>query len=69
MTVLTMVIGLMPLVVASGVGANGYRSLGVGTVGGMIMGTIALLFITPVFFVIFQWIEEKVMGKRKEDRQ
>ncbi len=69
MTVLTMVIGLMPLVVASGVGANGYRSLGVGTVGGMIVGTIALLFITPVFFVIFQWIEEKVMGKRKEDRQ
>lgn len=68
MTVLTMVFGLMPLVVASGVGANGYRSLGVGTVGGMIVGTIALLFITPVLFVIFQYIEEKVMGKRKEDR-
>lgn len=69
MTVLTMVFGLLPLVVASGVGANGNQSLGVGTVGGMIIGTIALLFITPVFFVIFQYIEEKVMGKRKEDRQ
>lgn len=68
MTVLTMVFGLLPLVVATGVGANGYRSLGVGVVGGMIVGTIALLFITPTFFVIFQYIEEKVMGKRKEDR-
>lgn len=68
MTVLTMVFGLLPLVFASGVGANGNRSLGVGTVGGMIIGTIALLFITPTFFVIFQYIEEKVMGKKKEDR-
>ena len=68
MTVLTMIFGMLPLVVASGVGANGYRSLGVGVVGGMIVGTIALLFITPTFFVIFQYIEEKVMGKRKEDR-
>ena len=50
-------------------GANGNQSLGVGVVGGMIIGTIALLFITPVFFVIFQYIEEKVMGKRKEDRE
>lgn len=68
MTVLTMVAGLLPLMVASGVGANGYRSLGVGTVGGMIVGTLALLFITPMFFVIFQYIEEKVMGEKKEDR-
>ena len=68
MTVMTMVFGLLPLVVASGVGANGYRSLGVGVVGGLIVGSIALLFITPTFFVIFQYIEEKVMGKRKEDR-
>ena len=66
MTVLTMVMGLLPLVVASGVGANGYRSLGVGAVGGMIIGTIALLFITPVFFVIFQFVEEKIMGNKIE---
>lgn len=68
MTVLTMVFGMLPLVTASGVGANGYRSLGVGVVGGLTIGSIALLFITPTFFVIFQYIEEKVMGKRKEDR-
>ncbi len=69
MTVLTMVIGLLPLITASGVGANGYRSLGVGTAGGMVVGTIALMFITPMFFVIFQFVEEKVMGKRKEERE
>ena len=69
MTVLTMVIGLLPLITASGVGANGYRSLGIGTAGGMVVGTIALMFITPMFFVIFQYVEEKVMGKRKEERE
>lgn len=69
MTVLTMVVGLLPLITASGVGANGYRSLGVGTAGGMVVGTIALMFITPMFFVIFQYVEEKVMGKRKEERE
>ena len=69
MTVLTMIFGMLPLVTASGVGANGNQSLGVGVVGGMIIGTIALLFITPMFFVVFQYIEEKVMGKRREDRE
>ena len=69
MTALTMVFGLLPLMVASGVGANGNRSLGVGAVGGMIVGTVALLFVTPVFFIVFQHIEELVMGKRKQDRQ
>lgn len=68
MTVLTMVMGLLPLMTAHGVGANGYRSLGVGTVGGMVVGTIALMFITPMFFVVFQYVDEKVMGKRKEER-
>ena len=68
MTALTMVFGLLPLMVASGVGANGNRSLGVGAVGGMIIGTVALLFVTPVFFIVFQYIEERVMGKRKQDR-
>ena len=54
MTVLTIIFGMLPLVMAHGVGANGYRSLGVGVVGGMIIGTIALMFITPMFFVVFQ---------------
>ena len=60
MTSLTMVFGLLPLALATGVGANGNHSLGVGTIGGMVIGTIALLFIVPVLFVIFQTIEERV---------
>lgn len=64
MTALTMIFGLFPLVVATGVGANGYRSLAVGTVGGMIVGTLALLFIVPPLFMIFQHLQEKVMPKR-----
>ncbi|MGM9802581.1 MAG: efflux RND transporter permease subunit, partial [Muribaculaceae bacterium] len=64
MTALTMIIGLMPLVVASGVGANGNISLGVGTVGGMFIGTVALLFVVPVLFIVFQTIEERVMPRR-----
>lgn len=69
MTVLTMVFGMLPLMFASGVGANGNNSLGVGVVGGMVIGSLALLFITPAFFIVFQYVEEKVMGKRKEDRK
>ena len=64
MTSLTMIFGMLPLMFASGVGANGNISIGVGTVGGMLIGTIALLVIVPVLFIIFQYIEEKVMPKR-----
>ncbi len=64
MTSLTLVFGMLPLVFASGVGANGNISLGVGVVGGMIVGTISLIFIVPALFVIFQGIEERVMPKR-----
>lgn len=64
MTSLTMVFGLLPLALATGVGANGNQSLGVGTIGGMLIGTLALLFIVPALFVIFQTIEEKVMKSR-----
>lgn len=67
MTALTMIIGLFPLVVASGAGANGEISLGVGTVGGMLVGTTALLFVVPVLFIVFQTIEEKVMPQRKKE--
>ncbi|MGX8694895.1 MAG: efflux RND transporter permease subunit [Prevotella sp.] len=62
MTSLTMVFGLLPLALATGVGANGNRSLGVGVIGGMVIGTVALLFIVPTLFVIFQTLEEKVAG-------
>lgn len=59
MTALTMIFGLLPLMMSTGVGANGNSSLGTGAVGGMIIGTLALLFIVPSLFVIFQLIEEK----------
>ncbi|MBQ8501992.1 MAG: efflux RND transporter permease subunit [Bacteroides sp.] len=59
MTAGTMVFGLLPLMVATGVGANGNRSLGTGAVGGMIIGTLALLFLVPVLFVTFQWLQER----------
>ena len=65
MTALTMIIGLLPLVVATGAGANGEISVGVGTVGGMLIGTIALLFVVPVLFIVFQTIEERVMPRRQ----
>ena len=65
MTSLTMIFGMLPLMFASGVGANGNISIGVGTVGGMLIGTLALIVIVPVLFIVFQYIEEKVMPKRK----
>lgn len=68
MTALTMVFGMLPLMFASDVGANGNRSLGVGVVGGMVIGTVALLFVTPAFFIVFQYVEERVMSKRKNER-
>ena len=67
MTSLTMIFGMIPLMFASGVGANGNISIGVGTVGGMLIGTLALLVIVPALFIVFQWIEEKVMPKRNLD--
>lgn len=67
MTALTMIIGLFPLVAATGAGANGEISLGVGTVGGMIVGTVSLLFAVPVLFIVFQSIEERLMPKRQKE--
>ncbi len=59
MTVLTMIFGMLPLMFATGAGANGNSSLGTGVVGGMLIGTLTLLFITPVFFIVFQYLQEK----------
>ena len=65
MTSICMIVGLMPLVLAHGVGANGNRSLGVGVVGGMLVGIICLLITTPVFFIVIQYIQEKLVAKFK----
>ena len=60
MTVLTCVFGMIPLVVASGVGAQSNSTLGTGVVGGMIVGTLALLFLVPTLFIVFETLQEKV---------
>ncbi len=64
MTSLTMIIGMLPLMFASGVGANGSRTIGVCVVGGMLFGTLGLLLTVPVLFVVFQKIQEKIKGNR-----
>ena len=72
MTALTMIFGLFPLMLSSGVGANGNRSLGTGVVGGMTIGTLALLFIVPTLFIAFQWLQERlrpVQSRPTEDWQ
>ena len=63
MTALTMVFGMLPLMFASGVGANGNSTLGTGTVGGMIIGTLVLLFLVPGLWMIFQSLQEKIRPK------
>ena len=65
MTSLTMIFGMLPMMFSSGVGANGNISIGVGAVGGMLIGTIALLFIVPVLFIVFQTLQERLMPERK----
>lgn len=59
MTSLTMIFGMLPLMFASGAGANGSRTIGTGVVGGMLVGTIGLLIIVPALFVVFQTLQEK----------
>ncbi len=59
MTSLALIIGLLPMMFASGVGANGNRALGTGAVGGMLVGMILQIFIVPALFVAFQLIQEK----------
>lgn len=69
MTVLTLIFGMLPLLYSTGAGANGNRTLGAGVVGGMTIGTIALLFVVPLFFMIFQKLQEKyglILGRGKE---
>ena len=65
MTVATMIIGMIPLVIAGGAGANGNRALALGVIGGMSIGTIALLFVVPAFFIVFQKLHERFQGRKE----
>lgn len=63
MTVICMIVGMIPLVIEGGAGANGNRALALGVIGGMSVGTISLLFVVPAFFIIFQNMHERFQGK------
>lgn len=67
MTSLAFIAGLMPLVLASGVGAIGNRSIGTGAAGGLFIGTVVGVFIIPILFIVFQTLQEKVTGKKEEE--
>lgn len=67
MTVLTMIFGMLPLMFSTGAGANGNSSLGTGVVGGMAVGTLALLFVVPVFYIVFEYLQEKIRPPKEEE--
>lgn len=69
MTSFAFILGLVPLAFASGVGAVGNRSIGMGAVGGMLIGTLFGVFVIPVLFVIFQGLQEKISGEKIEEEQ
>lgn len=63
MTSLAFIFGLTPLVIATGVGSEGNRAIGTGAVGGLLIGTVLGIFIIPILFMFFQWLQEKVSSK------
>jgi HAE1 family hydrophobic/amphiphilic exporter-1 len=62
MTSFAFILGLMPLVLAKGVGAAGNNAIGTGAAGGMLIGTVFGLFVIPVLFIAFQWLQERITG-------
>ncbi len=62
MTSFAFIFGLMPLVLSNGVGAAGNRSIGTGAVGGLLVGTVFGVFVIPILFILFQWLQEKITG-------
>ena len=69
MTSLAMVVGLLPMMFASGVGKNGNQTLGAAAVGGMFIGTLIQIFVVPALFVIFQSLQEKFRPMKFEDEE
>lgn len=64
MTSFAFIVGLLPLVFASGIGAAGNRSIGTGAVGGLLIGTILGVFVIPILYILFQWLQDKASRKR-----
>ncbi|KOS06816.1 multidrug transporter AcrB [Flavobacterium akiainvivens] len=69
MTSFAFIFGLMPLAFAGGVGAVGNRSIGMGAVGGMLVGTVFGVFVIPILFVIFQGLQERLSGKPTQEAE
>lgn len=69
MTVLTMIIGMIPLIVEGGAGAVGNKSLSIAVVGGMTIGIIAILFVTPALYMVFQKIHERVTPDNNDEEE
>ncbi len=67
MTAFSFILGLLPLVFATGVGAIGNRSIGTGAAGGLFVGTIIGVFFIPVLYAVFQWLHEKITTKNKQN--
>lgn len=67
MTGLTMIVGMLPMMFSSGVGANGNHSLGTGVVGGMLVGLLALLLVVPSLFIVLQYAQERFKPSRGEE--
>ena len=63
MTSFAFIVGLLPLVFAGGIGAEGNKSIGTGAVGGLLVGTIFGVFVIPILYILFQWLQEKISGK------
>jgi HAE1 family hydrophobic/amphiphilic exporter-1 len=66
MTSFAFILGLVPLMLSSGAGAAGNRSIGTGAVGGMLIGTLLGVFVIPVLFIIFQTLQEKISGPPRQ---
>lgn len=69
MTSFAFILGLVPLMIASGAGANGNRSIGTGAVGGMLVGTVFGIFITPTLFIVFQTLQEKIQRAPEKEEE
>ena len=69
MTSLAMIVGLLPMMFASGVGKNGNQTLGAAAVGGMLIGTLCQLFVVPALFMIFQSLQEKLTPLKFDDEE
>ncbi|MNI85596.1 Efflux pump membrane transporter BepG [compost metagenome] len=67
MTSFAFILGLLPLMLSTGVGASGNKSIGTGAVGGMLIGTLFGVFVIPALFIVFQTLQEKISNKSPFD--